>query len=142
MYFVLFELTCQTPYKKYKTVRICMLVCFLSLRHIFFLFWLLPLGVTTAGNLPPSHDIPRLCFCYPNRFHVLLHYIHEPSLWSSFPPTWSSIVIILSTLPLLLYLQTAQPQLPLSYTFKILSILVNHQSHLFNSATSSFTSCL
>lgn len=95
-----------------------MLVCFLSLRHIFFLFWLLPLGATTADNLPPSHAIPRLHSSYPNHFHVLLSSIHEPSLWSSFPPTWhlhrhhfvqyihdpsSSHVQTISTLPLLLY---------------------------------------
>lgn len=139
MYLGLFELTCRAPCKKYKTVRIYMPVCFLSLRHIFFLFWLLPLGVTTAGNLPPSHAIPRLRFCYPNRFHVLLHYIHEPSLWSSFPPTWHlrrhHFVHIVS---LTLSSNCTTLAASLIYFYD----LVNHQSHLFNSATSSFTSCL
>lgn len=53
----------------------------ITIWSFFLFFWLLPLGVATAGCLPPSPPYP---FCHTNTLHVLLHYIHGYFLWSSF----------------------------------------------------------
>lgn len=40
-----------------------------------YFFRLLPLGIATVGDLPPSHPIPGISLCHNSLVHVLLHYI-------------------------------------------------------------------
>lgn len=47
------------------------------------LLLLILLGLVRADHLLPSQLIPSLLFCYTNSLHVLLYYLHKPSLWSS-----------------------------------------------------------
>lgn len=53
------------------------------IRKIWIFFQLHPLGVATTDHLCSSQFIPCFLFCNTNNLHVLLHYIHEPSLWFS-----------------------------------------------------------
>lgn len=72
------------------SVLLAVLFCIFYLKYtiskIFFFFQLLPLRVTTADCLPPSHPIHSIFFSHTNPPHVILHYIHDSSLRSfSFP---------------------------------------------------------
>lgn len=105
-------------------------------------------NIATADHLPSSLPISTILICHINPLHILLHCIHEASLWSpSLSPSWE---LHTDFFPLSLFItcpdrlsltsltfQTASPQ-PLTYSFLILFILV---TPIFSSATRSKPSC-
>ena len=131
---------------------------------IFFLFRLLPLGVATAESPPPFCSLLCVFLRHFHCRHVLSHRIHKPPFkpspcslsWQlhrqhpspnilsifpqcmSKPPQSCPHVLSFHTVPNL----RCPSDVP--YSFLILSILAtpNENLSIFNSATSSSTSCL
>lgn len=69
--------------------------------------WLLPLGVATEDQLPPSHPGPTILLCHT----VLLHYIHHlPLFLLPAAPSSSSLSNASTLLPLHMS-EPAQPRL-------------------------------
>lgn len=122
-----------------------------------YLFRLLRLGFATGNHLPTSHPIPAILVCPTDRLHVLLHDIHEYSMWfSSLPSAWQLYIqhplSFLCTYPnhfifaSLTCLSPNSPSwpVPLMYPFLIPSILVilAETCNIFSSATTSLASRL